>query len=67
MDCNGLPLDPLHVEVPLGASKIMSKPMVRSMRTMHLSCAKINTTSEHTKKIFHLTPITYEFDRVCPK
>jgi hypothetical protein len=41
--------------------------MVCSVHTMHLSCAEINTISKQTKMSFHLTHITYEFDRVCPK
>jgi hypothetical protein len=65
MDENELPLDPRHVGVPLGVSKMISQPMVRSARTMHLSCAEISTISKQTKMTFHLTHITYEFDWVC--
>jgi hypothetical protein len=32
-----LPLEPYHLGVPLGASKMISKPMVRLAQTMHLS------------------------------
>jgi hypothetical protein len=35
--------------VPLGAPKMISKPMVRSTQTVHLYCVKISTTSEWTE------------------
>jgi hypothetical protein len=38
-----------HLWVPSGASKMISKPMVRSTQTMHLSCVKISTISEETE------------------
>jgi hypothetical protein len=43
MDRNELPLDPRLLRVPLGASKIISMPMVHSAQTVHLSCDEINT------------------------
>jgi hypothetical protein len=55
---NELPLDPRHVGVQLGASKIISELMVRSTQTVHLSCAEINTTSKQTETSFHLTHVT---------
>jgi hypothetical protein len=67
MDQNELPLDSRHIGVPLGASKMISWPMVRSAQTVHLSCAEINTISKQTETSFHLTHITYEFEWVCPK
>jgi hypothetical protein len=39
------PLEPRHLGVPSGASKMISQPMVRSAQTLHLSCVKINTIS----------------------
>jgi hypothetical protein len=33
-----LPLEPCHLGVPSGASKMISKPMVHLAQTMHLSC-----------------------------
>jgi hypothetical protein len=62
MDQNELPLDPRHVGVPLGASKMVSPPMVCLAQTMHLSCFEINTISKQDEMTFHLTHITYEFD-----
>jgi hypothetical protein len=40
---NELPLEPLHLGVPLGASKTISKPMVHLMQTVHQSCVKMRT------------------------
>jgi hypothetical protein len=37
--------DPHHLGVPLGTSKMISEPLVRSAQTMHLSCVKICTIS----------------------
>ena len=51
-------LDPRHVGVPSGVSKIIYEPMVRSMQTMHLSCVEINTVSKWTDTSFHLTHVT---------
>jgi hypothetical protein len=57
MDQNELPLNPHHLGVQSGASKIIYEPMVRLAQTMHLSCVKINTISKWTKTSFHLTDI----------
>ena len=42
MERSEIPLDPRHLGVPSGASKMISEPMVRSTQTMHLSCIKID-------------------------
>jgi hypothetical protein len=55
MDRNEFPLDLRHVGVPSVAPKMISKPMVRSAQTMHLSCVEINTTTKQTKTSFDLT------------
>ena len=34
---NEIPHDPSHLGVPSGATKMISKPMVRSAQTVHLS------------------------------
>jgi hypothetical protein len=36
------PLEPRHVRVPLGVSKMIFEPMVRSAQTMHLSCVNVS-------------------------
>jgi hypothetical protein len=46
---------------------MISMPLVLSAQTMHLSCVEINTISKQTKTRFHLTHITLEYHRVCPK
>jgi hypothetical protein len=46
MDQNKLALDPCNIEVPLGASKMIFMPMVRSTQIVNLSCAEINTISK---------------------
>jgi hypothetical protein len=64
MDQYEHPHDPRHVGVPLGGSKMISEPMVRSVQTMHLSCANINTNPTQTETSFHVTHGTKEFHRV---
>ena len=49
MDRSKIPYDTRHLGVPLGASKLISKHMVRSMQTVQLSCIKISTISEQTR------------------
>jgi hypothetical protein len=53
-----LSLDPRHLEVPLGAPKMISKPIAGSEQMGHLSCIEISTISKETKTSFHLTHIT---------
>ena len=67
MDQNELSLDPRHVGVPSGVLKMIYEPMVRSMQTVHLSCAEMNTISKQTQNSCHLTHVTYEFHQVRPK
>jgi hypothetical protein len=49
MDQNKLPLEPRQLGVPLGASKMISNPIVRLAQTVHLSCSDINTIMEWTE------------------
>jgi hypothetical protein len=49
---------PSHLGVPSSASKTISMPMVRSMRTAHLSCVKISTISKQTQTSFKLSLVT---------
>ena len=58
MDPNNLPLEPRHLGVPLGPSKMISEPMVCLAQTVHLSCADTNTAFKRTKTRFHKTHIT---------
>jgi hypothetical protein len=67
MDRTEHPLEPRHLGVPSSASKMISKPLVRSVQTLHLSCTDINIVSKQTKTRFHMTHVTYEFYRVHPK
>jgi Leucine-rich repeat (LRR) protein len=64
---NRASLVPRHLEVPSGASKMISEPMVHSTQTMHLSCNDTNTIPKWTKMRFHMTHVTMEFHRVHPK
>jgi hypothetical protein len=57
MDRNVLPLNPRHLEVLSGVSKMISKLTVHSAQTMHLSCTDINSVSKRIKR-FHLTHVT---------
>ena len=47
---------PRHLGVALGASKMISEPMVRSTQTVHLSCVKISTISEKDRNELPLQP-----------
>jgi hypothetical protein len=67
MDQNKHPLEPRHLGVPSGASKMISKPVVRLVQIVHLSCTDTNVVSKRIETRFHMTHITYEFHRVCPK
>jgi hypothetical protein len=67
MDRNEILHDPHHQGVSLGVSKIISKPMVRSAQTEHISCAKISTILKRTESSFHFNLVTYEYHRVHPK
>jgi hypothetical protein len=58
MDQNELPLEAHHLGVLSGASKIVTKPMVRLAQTVQLSWVKINTISKQTEMSFHLTLVT---------
>jgi hypothetical protein len=58
MDRNEVLLDPHHLGVPLGASKMISVPMVRSAQTVHQSCVEANTISKWTKTRFHFIHVT---------
>jgi hypothetical protein len=50
--------DPRHLGVASGASKTISKPMVRSAQTVHLSFVNISIISKQTKTSFHLSLVT---------
>jgi hypothetical protein len=52
------PLVPHHLGVPLGASKMISEPMVRLAQTMHLFCTETNTISKRTEMRFHMIHVT---------
>ena len=67
MDRNELPLEPHHLAVPSGASKMISESMVRSSQTMHLSYTDTNTVSKWSKTRFHMTHVTKGFHQVRPK
>jgi hypothetical protein len=67
MDRNKLLVEPRHLGVPLGASKMISKPVVRFARTVHLSCTDTNTASKQTEMRFQKTHVTDRFHRVRQK
>jgi hypothetical protein len=56
-DQNELPLEPLHLWVPSGESKMILKHMVCLAQTMHLSCTNTNTISKRTEARFDLTHV----------
>jgi hypothetical protein len=67
MDRNKILHDPHHLWVPLGACKMISKPMVCSAQTVHLSWIEISTISKWTATRFHLSLITKEHNPLRPK
>ena len=58
IDWSNIPYDTHDLGVLSGASKLISKNMVCSMQTIHLSCIKINTISKQTEPSFHLSLFT---------
>jgi hypothetical protein len=46
---------------------MISKPVVRSAQTIHLSCVKISTISKRTQSSIHLSLVTLEYHQVRPK
>ena len=54
-DRNELSVEPRHLGVPSGASKMIYDPMVRLAQTVHLSCTDTNTVSNRTETRFHIT------------
>jgi hypothetical protein len=58
MDRNEISQDPSHLVVTSAVSKMISKPVVCSAQSMHLSCVKISTVSKWTESSFHLSLIT---------
>jgi hypothetical protein len=67
MHRNEIAHEPRRTGGPSDASKTISKAMVRLVQTVHLSCTDTNTISKRTEMRFHMTPVTKEFHRVCPK
>ena len=57
-DENELSLQPDHLRVPSGASKMISEPMVCSTQTVHLSSIDTNTVSKQKEARFHMTQVT---------
>jgi hypothetical protein len=63
---NGLnrgPLDPRHLGVPSGASKMIYEPLVHLTQTEHLSSTDSNPVSKQIETRFHMTHLTYDFHR----
>jgi aspartate/glutamate racemase len=58
IDLNDLPLDPRHLGVPSGVTKMIFMLVVPSAQTVHLSCAEINTLSKWIEMSIHLIHVT---------
>jgi hypothetical protein len=52
MDQYKILVEPRHLGVPLGVSKMIFEPMVRSAQTMHLSCTDTNIVSTRREMRF---------------
>jgi hypothetical protein len=53
-----LSLEPRHLRVPSGASKLISELMVHLVQTVHLSCTDTNIVSKRKEVRFDATHIT---------
>jgi hypothetical protein len=51
-------VEPHLLGAPLGASKMISEPIVYLALTVHLSCTDTNTISKRTEMRFHMTHVT---------
>jgi hypothetical protein len=58
MDWNEIPIEPRHLGIPSGASKMISEAMVYLVQTVHLSCTETNTAYKQTETSFHLSLVT---------
>jgi hypothetical protein len=58
MDWNKLPLEPRHLGVSSGVSKMISDPIVHLAQTVHLSCLNTNTVYKLIKTRFKMTHVT---------
>jgi hypothetical protein len=67
MDQNELPIEPRHLGVPSGASKMISEAMVHLPQTVHLSCTETSSVSKQTEMSFHLSLVTQEYHPVHSK
>jgi hypothetical protein len=63
-DGNEHPLESHHLGVPLGASKMISEPMVRLAQTVHIFWTDTNTVSKWTEMRFHMIYVTKGFHQV---
>jgi hypothetical protein len=57
MDWTELPLEPRHLGLPSGVSKMIFETMTCLAQTVDLSCTNTNTVSKWTKMRFYLTHI----------
>jgi hypothetical protein len=51
-------LDPRHLGVPSGVSKMISEAMLRLVQTVDLSCTETNNISKLTETRFYMTHVT---------
>jgi hypothetical protein len=54
-DSNKLQVEPRHLGVSSGASKMIYDLMVRVAQSVHLYCTDTNTVSKRTETRFHMT------------
>ena len=65
---NEIPQDPRHLEVASGASKTISKTMVRLAQTVHLSYINTNTITQRYLSLWYVQrkPCTYLTSTLTP-
>jgi hypothetical protein len=66
-DRSKISYDTRHLGVPSCAARLISKHLVCSMQTVHLSWIKISSISKQTKPSIHLSPFTLEYQQVHTK
>jgi hypothetical protein len=64
MDRNEHRLEPRHLGVPSGASKMISEPMACLTQSEHISCSDANSVFKWNETRFRMTHVTEEFHQV---
>jgi hypothetical protein len=64
---NEILLEPRHLELSSGASKMISEHLIHSVQSVYQSCVKFGIISKRTETSIHLGLVTKEYHQVRPK